>query len=450
MRRNQNLKIAFCVFLSILVVALGPVYGGRSNGSISETFQKVAKAGSAATVGIYFSQSEFVSYYGTGVVISPDGYILTSTTVIPPEAEKTILIYFADHSRREATLVESATRVEASLLKVDADGLPYVPLAETLPELGERAYTFGNARHMLRRSAQASFSAGRITGIYDVGSASGLSSYEGLAIETDAAINPGQDGGPLLDSEGKLAGIVSLSFSDARWLGVAVPTFKIKKALNSLTDGSVKTSETPLVTPPADDVAAGEDFLEAARNIVPALVKLDIKRKHPPEEMPRYHWPRFIAEHQDKWNNASKAEKAQLANVFFHAEKILRANQQVRRPDAPVSGVLISSDGYILTSAFNVAVDLAFVHKKKGIQPISFDEWSLSKLIGNPRNYRKQRNPVEKITAILSDGRTLPAKVISHHKPLRIALLKVEADDLPHLDLNTETDAMALGRQAAV
>lgn len=448
MAKRLRIKTLLTSLLTVLLICAATAAPPVRAASRSATFSTVAQAGTAATVGVYYEKDKFSQYYGTGVVISPDGYILTSTTVVLPGAEGNIDVYFADNTRREAMFVESAEEAEATLLKVEATDLPHVPIATDLPQIGERAYTYANARHSMRSTGRASFSAGRVTGIYRVGSDPGLSSYEGIAIETDAAINPGQDGGPLLNARGQLAGIVSLSFSDARWLGVAVPISGIREGLAALHDGTVPTTSAPLVEPFPPDHRAGQEFRERAREFAPTLVRLRIQRKYAPRKMPRYFWPQFLRKHREKWEKADDARKARMINSFSHAEKVLGANQQIRRPDDPATGVVISPDGFILTSEFNVTTDTAYIHKERGLHPIMFD-WDLGKLMGNPRNYEQKKNPVQNITAVLPDGRHLDARILAHHMPLRIALLKIDAEKLPYLDLSQSSGRARIGHEAA-
>lgn len=74
---------------------------------------------------------------------------------------------------------------------------------------------------MLRLSGRASFSMGHVSGIYEVKNQGGESLYSGMAIETSAAVNPGADGGPILNDLGQLCGIISLNVSASRWQGSA-------------------------------------------------------------------------------------------------------------------------------------------------------------------------------------------------------------------------------------
>ena len=152
---------------------------------------------------------------------------------------------------------------------------------------GERAFTLGNAHNMLRLGEHGSFSVGNISGIYKVKSIDSQSSYAGLAIETDAAINPGQDGGPLLNSRGQLVGIVSLSFSASRWQGVAVPITIISEKLEALRQKSVTVSKEARFEALPGDGSDARGLSAYARGIARSLVKVHVKREYPPESVPR-------------------------------------------------------------------------------------------------------------------------------------------------------------------
>lgn len=415
----------------------------------SRLYKAIAKYGNRATVGVICKVSEYDQYYGTGVIISPDGYVLTSTTVVPQGA-KDIVLFFSDHTRRVAEIVASDPEVEASLLKVNATGLPDMNVSTELPKVGERAYTFGNARNMIRLGQGASFSTGVISGVYEVKSADNQSSYQGLAIETDAAVNPGQDGGPLLNAHGQLVGIISLSYSDLRWQGVAVPFARIKEALNPLRDGRVKLSTRKLVEPPSVDKAEHNPFALEARDLAPALVRLRITRKYPPEKIERMSWGQYRRTFTD-WADLPTAKKRQISQQFFAAERILGANVQVRRPDAPVTGVLVTGDGVILTSAFNLhQSDAVFVHKEKGLHLPAFEGDVRALLQYKTDDFKVERNPIKKIEAILHDGRVLPAKVLGWHAPGQVGALKIDAKDLPHFDIAKKAAKPKLGEVVAI
>ncbi len=438
--------------LILLLVACAPAIGGEPAEALarrSAIYRRIAERGHLATVGVYCKVDEHDRYYGTGVIVSPDGYVLTSTTVVPPGATE-IEVHTVDHSHRMAEIVEMNEEVETTLLRVDARKVPYLPIAEELPDVGERAYSFGNANNMIRLGEGASFSVGIISGVYDVESADNESSYKGMAIETDASINPGQDGGPLLNSRGQVVGIISLSFSESRWQGTAVPITAIVEKLRAFRRKQVPVSHEPLLTPPPQDTAEGNPFAQQARKLYPTLVRLDIEREHKAEKMPRLNW----SEHKrslENWDTMSQSEKTQVQVQFFGADRLLVANQQIRRPADPATGVLVSPQGHILTSAFNLGQkDPVFLHKENGLMLPSFQGRVSDLLAFDSEQFEVKTNSIERIFAVLHDGRRLPAKVIAVHVPLQVGLLKIEAEGLDHLDLPQRTAAPRTGRQVGI
>jgi S1-C subfamily serine protease len=438
----------------LLLLLLLPVWAAageaepRPSDAQSAAYRAVADKGNAATVGVYCERGPEDKYYGTGVVITPDGLILTSTTVVPPKA-RDIRVYFTDHSRLDAEVVEMNEAVESTLLKVPAKDLAFVSIAKDLPKVGERAYSFGNANNMIRFGEQASFSAGLVSGVYEVQSADSQSSYAGLAIETDAAINPGQDGGPLLNSRGQLLGIISLSYSDTRWQGTAVPIPRVCAALKTLKERKASLETKPMVTPLPHDTAAGNPLAESARGLSGCLVALTVERTYPPEKLPGYNWMIYKQRFKN-WDTMAEEEKARIMQDFFAAERVLGANRPLRRPGGPVTGLAISGDGWILTSLFNVDEDTAFVNKKGEVRTFSYEGKASELTAFDPKQYEQVKNKVTGVRAKLADGREFEAQIVAMHRLLGVALLKVEAADVVHVDLAARARAPAVGDSVGI
>jgi putative serine protease PepD len=338
-------------------------------------------------------------FYGTGVVVSPDGLVLTSSTVVPA-ATKFVQVYFSDGKVMDAKVLATDDATESCALQVIQPAgetkktLPFVELCDSSKvNVGELAYTAGNPFHTISRDGQVAWSIGTISGSYTITSADEQSRYHGPILETDAAVNPGSDGGPLIDSNGRLLGTLSLCFTESRWLGTAIPVHLIQKNLEPLR--TLSLHEPRAVAKPAggeavevayerDDAAAARSVPDAlryvSRSATKALVKLKVKRAESREATPD--------------------RKSSLAR---------RLRQ---RPDAPVSGVIIEADGYILTSAFNVDGE------------------------------------VLNIDALLSDGTTYPAQLLARNLGLDVALLKIQPPKgklFPAIELASEP-TLQIGR----
>ncbi len=407
-----------------LAVSETPSFHEREQG-----FHAIAERGNAGTAGIYCRHDHpNERYYGTGAVISEDGYILTSTTVVPKGASE-IEVYFTDRRRRMAKIVEIHEELEATLLKVDDILLTPLPVARRPPQVGDRAYTLGNAFNMIRLGEQATFSAGRISGLYAVKSADNQSAYAGQAIETDAAINPGQDGGPLLDPDGCLIGIVSLGFSDMRWQGLAVPIALIETEMEAIRSGRVRLVREPAIRPPKTDLAEDSPLAKAARAIAPFLVAIHVERRFPPQTLPHIYIPhylrndpRFSPDVEDRIRRARLRELAQ-------ADRILNANRQLRRPGGPVTGMLVSEKGHVLTSFFNVMPDRTLTDAKGNIPAVEFTGELADILPQAKRRRRRQRigsNPAKTFQVTLADGKSYAAELLAHNQPTGLALLRIE------------------------
>ena len=384
------------------------------------------------SVGIGCTKDEFITHTGTGIVISPDGHILTATSTVPAGAEK-IRVLFPGFVTREATIVAVDDALAVSLIKVDARELPFLSLARELPDVGSTAYTAGDVENALRANGRASFSRGIVSGIYTVPK-NPEAHYTGVAIETTAAINPGSDGGPLINEQGQLSGVITLGILPLRWQGTAVPTKVLLERFAPFTSGVVKPDFQPLAGLPAR-APADHPLRVVADDFATYLVGIDVERKFKPEILPRVSWEEYRNSITD-WDKLPKDQHGRKFAEYLNFARAMEVNQLLRRPAGPFSGVVISPDGFVLTSLFNVGADNALVSKKTG-SPRSFTVGeSIEKLIAEPEGgWDRKDNAVTKITVVLPDGSRREATLRARHEPLGIALLKIEAADLPWLDL---------------
>jgi len=165
---------------------------------------------------------------GSGVIVSPDGYILTNNHVVDSADEVTVTL--ADGKEFAATVVGKDPKTDLAVLKIEAEDLPAITFADSEDvRVGDRVLAIGNP-----------FGLGQTvtTGIV---SAKGRELSTGLAyedfIQTDAAINPGNSGGALVDMEGRLIGINTLIFSRSggfQGIGFAIPVDLAQSVMNSL------------------------------------------------------------------------------------------------------------------------------------------------------------------------------------------------------------------------
>ena len=142
---------------------------------------------------------------GTGIIVNQDGSILTANHVVA--GASTINVIFADGTRATAQVASSDPVRDLALLK--ADGAPEVIVPAVLAgsgrvQVGDEAFAVGNPLGLV-----ASLSAGVISGLdRQITKQGGGGTLDGL-IQFDAAVNPGNSGGPLLNRAGQVIGIVT-------------------------------------------------------------------------------------------------------------------------------------------------------------------------------------------------------------------------------------------------
>ena len=171
---------------------------------------------------------------GSGVIVSPDGYILTNHHVV--EAADEIEVALADGRKSSARIVGTDPDTDIAVLKIELKNLPAATFghAEQV-QVGDVALAIGNPFGVGQTVTMGIVSAlGR--------SHLGINTFENF-IQTDAAINPGNSGGALVDAAGNLIGISSAIYSrsgGSLGIGFAIPASLAKQVMEQIIrDGSV-------------------------------------------------------------------------------------------------------------------------------------------------------------------------------------------------------------------
>ena len=166
---------------------------------------------------------------GTGFIISADGLILTNKHVVADaSAEYTVLTN--DERKYAAKVLARDPLKDLAVLKIQASGLPTVVLGDSNSvQVGQTAIAIGNALGEFRNTV----SVGIISGLARNITASGGGQVEELRniIQTDAAINSGNSGGPLLSLKGEVIGVNTAVAEGAQSIGFALPINDAKKAV---------------------------------------------------------------------------------------------------------------------------------------------------------------------------------------------------------------------------
>lgn len=167
---------------------------------------------------------------GSGVIVSPDGYILTNNHVVD-EADK-VTVELTDKRSFTAKVVGVDAPSDVAVLKIDATGLPTLPFGDSSQvEVGDVVLAVGNPLNVGQTVTMGIISAkSRSTGI------GGTASYEDF-LQTDAAINRGNSGGALVNLRGELIGIPSQILSGTGGnigIGFAIPSSMARNVMDQL------------------------------------------------------------------------------------------------------------------------------------------------------------------------------------------------------------------------
>ncbi len=165
---------------------------------------------------------------GSGVIVNPNGFILTNNHVI--QGAERIIISLRDGREASAIIVGRDPETDLAVLKVNLNDLPYIHLADsTKAEIGDVVLAIGNPFGLGQTVTMGIISA---TGRNDLQ----LNTYEDF-IQTDAAINIGNSGGALVNAYGDLIGISTLLFSRGggnEGIGFAIPSNMARFVMSSI------------------------------------------------------------------------------------------------------------------------------------------------------------------------------------------------------------------------
>jgi serine protease Do len=179
---------------------------------------------------------------GSGFVFRPDGYVITNNHVVDGATRVTVVTQ--DRHEYAARVVGRDPNTDIAVLKIDARGLPVIPLSDSdRIEVGDWAVALGYPLQLGATATAGIVSAkGRSLGILaDEGAATAASPLEHY-IQTDAAINPGNSGGPLIDLQGRVIGVNSAIKSATGFYsgyGFAVPANIAARVANDLIEYGV-------------------------------------------------------------------------------------------------------------------------------------------------------------------------------------------------------------------
>ena len=175
---------------------------------------------------------------GSGVIISPDGYILTANHVVDDADEIKVAVGDSDSKKFTAKVVGTDPATDVAVLKIDEKDLPAITLGNSDQlEVGDVVLAIGDPFGVGQTVTKGIVSALGRSGLR------GFNQYQDF-IQTDAAINPGNSGGALVDAEGRLVGINTAIITSSRGsegVGFAVPINMARHVMERLIAGGKVT-----------------------------------------------------------------------------------------------------------------------------------------------------------------------------------------------------------------
>jgi Do/DeqQ family serine protease len=236
--------------LQVFEVAPGAISPTVSTGSLSFAAKKASPAvvsiNTSQKAGLEKNKDPWFRYFfgdqddsaqtglGSGVIVSPQGYILTNNHVV--EAADEILVMLNDGRQTQAKVIGTDPETDLAVLKVNLDKLPVMVMNNSEQvQVGDIVLAIGNPFGVGQTVTSGIISAlGR--------NQLGINTFENF-IQTDAAINPGNSGGALVDVQGNLLGINTAIYSKSggsMGIGFAIPVSIAKQVLEGIVkDGLV-------------------------------------------------------------------------------------------------------------------------------------------------------------------------------------------------------------------
>ena len=177
------------------------------------------------------TQNNTMVAYGSGVVLSPDGYIVTNNHVV--EGADAVEVTFNNKVVRQATIIGTDPTSDLALIKVDGSGFDYLVFGDSdKVKVGEWVLAVGNPFN-LTSTVTAGIVSAKARDISILGEGSNVESF----IQTDAAVNRGNSGGALVNTRGELIGInaaIASHTGSYEGYSFAIPSNIVRKVVDDL------------------------------------------------------------------------------------------------------------------------------------------------------------------------------------------------------------------------
>jgi len=240
------------MWLTAVAASLLPTRMLPVAGAYEAELSVLVRQAQRAAVKVYGAGGGGLVAYQSGFLVSPDGHIATAWSYVL-DVEPVVVL--DDGRRFNATIVGFEPQLELAVLKIDAGELPYLELAESLPELADPILAVSNLFGIASGGEPASVMHGNVSAISRLDARRGTfkTPYTGTVLILDlVANNPGAAGGAVVGVDGRAVGMLGKELRDASagvWLNYALPSSSLREAIGNIVAGrTVVTSDTE--TPP--------------------------------------------------------------------------------------------------------------------------------------------------------------------------------------------------------
>ena len=211
----------------------------NDDGKTTNVYQAVSKKALPSVVGIttttvssdnFFSMPTESTGVGTGIIVYSNGYILTNSHVISDGQARTVNVLFSDGSTVDGNVAWYDSQLDLAIVKVEKTGLTAAELGDSdKVSIGDISIAIGNPYGL---DLASTVTQGIISGL-DRTISTEETTMTGL-IQTDASINAGNSGGPLLNESGQVIGINTAKASEGEGLGFSIPINTAKPIIESI------------------------------------------------------------------------------------------------------------------------------------------------------------------------------------------------------------------------
>src|SRR5581483_5041519 len=200
---------------------------------------------------------------GSGVIVRADGFIITNHHVI--EGADELKVVLSERREFRAALVGQDPHTDLALLRVEAEGLPAIELGDSNQvRIGETVLSMGNALGLGQTVSSGIVGARGRSGI-------GVADEEDF-IQTDASMNPGSSGGPLLNLKGEVIGIntaIATRTGGFQGIGFVIPSRLVKEIVDRLMkDGRIDRGELGIVVQELTPALAEAFDLDSPQGVI--------------------------------------------------------------------------------------------------------------------------------------------------------------------------------------